>query len=69
MRTLGLNLVRCPNNLQDNITKARPQLAGFKVISLISKRDVSVLEAYHQSRMQNESARCFELGVSLETNS
>ena len=88
MRTLGLNLVRCPNNLQDNITKARlglglgvglnlvrchnnlqdkirkarSQIAGFKVISLVSKRNVSVLEAYHQSRMQNESARCFELG-------
>ena len=62
MRTLGLNLDRCPNNLQDNIRKARPQLACFKVISLISKRDVSVLGAYHQSRMQNESAMCFELG-------
>ena len=70
LRALGLKLVRCHNNLQDNIRKARSQIAGSKVISLISKRDVSVLEACHQSHMQNESARCFEPGSpnSFENN-
>ena len=60
MRTLGLNLVRCPANVQEKVRKARPQLAGFKVISLIAKRDVAVLEAYHQSRAPNERSKFFE---------
>ena len=60
MRTLGLNLARCPVNVQEKVRKARPQLAGFKVISLIAKRDVAVLEAYHQSRAPNERSKFFE---------
>ena len=60
MRTLGLYLVRCPANVQEKVRKARPQLAGFKVISLIAKRDVAVLEAYHQSRAPNERSKFFE---------
>ena len=62
MRTLGLNLVRCPTSVLDIVRKARPGLSNYKVISLIAKRDVSVLQAYHQSRVQNESSRCFNLG-------
>ena len=62
MRTLGLNLVRCPTTVLDIVRKARPGLCNYKVISLISKRDVFVLQAYHQSRVQNESSRCFNLG-------
>ena len=57
MRLLNVSLVWCPANVQERIRKARPQLAGLKVISLIAKRDLSVLEAYHQSR----SAKCFEV--------
>ena len=57
MRLLNVSLVRCPANVQESIRKARPQLAGLKVISLIAKRDLSVLEAYHQSR----SAKSFEV--------
>ena len=62
MRTLGLNLVRCPTTVLDIVRKARPGLCNYKVISLISKRDVFVLQANHQSRVQNESSRCFNLG-------
>ena len=62
MRTLGLTLVRCPTTVLDIVRKARPGLCNYKVISLISKRDVFVLQAYHQSRVQNESSRCFNLG-------
>ena len=60
MRTLGLNLVRCPANVQEKVRKERPKLAGFKVISLIAKRDVAVLEAYHQCRVPNEISKFFE---------
>ena len=60
MRTLRLNLVRCPANVQEKVRKARPQLAGFKVISLIAKRDVAVLEAYHQSRASTKRSKFFE---------
>ena len=38
------------------------ELCNYKVISLISKRYVFVLQAYHQSRVQNERGRCFNLG-------
>ena len=54
MRNLGLALIQCPGDIQDSIRRSRPQLASFRVISLISKRDLSVLQAYHESRMQNE---------------
>jgi len=54
MRSLGLTLVHCSGDIQDNVKRARPQLANFRVISLISKRDVNILQAYHESRMQNE---------------
>ena len=60
MRTLGLNLARCPVNVKEKVRKVRPQLAGFKVISLIAKRDVAVLEAYHQSCAPNERSKFFE---------
>ena len=63
MWTLGLNLVRCPTIILDIVRKDRPGLCNYyNVISLISKRDLFVLQAYHQSRIQNESSRCFNLG-------
>ena len=61
MRALGINLVRCPTNIQEKVRKARPQLASFKVISLITNRDVLVLQAYHQSRAPNESTKFIEV--------
>jgi len=54
MRSLGLTLVQCRGDIQDIVKRARPQLASFRVISLISKRDVNILQAYHKSPMQNE---------------
>ena len=65
MRALGINLVRCPTNIQEKVRKARPQLASFKVISLITKRDVLVLQAYHQSRAPNESTKFIEVCSSI----
>ena len=63
MWTLGLNLVRCPTIILDIVRKDRPGLCNYyNVISLISKRDLFVLQAYHQSCIQNESSRCFNLG-------
>ena len=62
MRTLGLNLVQCPTTVLDIIRKARPQLCNYKVISLMCKQEVIVLQAYHQSCIQNESSWYFDLG-------
>ena len=67
MRNLGLTLVQCRGDIQDNVRRARPQLANFRVISLISKRDVNILQAYHESRVQNErqlSRKCVGFGDS-----
>lgn len=67
MRNLGLSLVQCSGEIQDNVRRARPQLANFRVISLISKRDVNILRAYHESRIQNErqlSRKCIGFGDS-----
>lgn len=67
MRNLGLSLVHCCGDIQDNVRRARPQLANFRVISLISKQDVNILQAYHESRVQNErqlSRKCIGFGDS-----
>ena len=67
MRNLGLSLVQCRGDIQNNVRRARPQLANFRVISLISKRDVNILQAYHESRVQNErqlSRKCVGFGDS-----
>ena len=67
MRNLGLSLVHCGGDIQDSVRRARPQLANFRVISLISKQDVNILQAYHESRMQNErqlSRKCIGFGDS-----
>ena len=67
MRNLGLTLVQCPGDIQDSVRKARPYLASFRVISLISKRDVNILQAYQESRMQSErplSRKCIDVGDS-----
>ena len=57
MWTLG-----CPTIVLDIVRKDRPGLCNYyNVISLITKRDVFVLQAYHQSHVQNES-RCLNLG-------
>ena len=62
MWTLGLNLVRCRTIVLHIARKDRPGLCNYyNVISLIPKRDVFVLQAYHQSHVQNES-RCLNLG-------
>ena len=67
MRNLGLTLVRCRGGIQDNVRRAGPQLANSRVVSLISKRDVNILQAYHESRVQNErqpSRKCVGFGDS-----
>ena len=67
MRNLGLTLVQCRGGIQDNVRRAGPQLANCRVVSLISKRDVNILQAYHESRVQNErqpSRKCVGFGDS-----
>ena len=50
MRNLGLKLVKAPQEIQDKLRTARPYLACYKVLSLISKPEVAILEAYEDSR-------------------
>ena len=50
MRNLGLKLLKAPQEVQDKLKTSRPYLACYKVLSLISKREVAVLEAYQDSR-------------------
>ena len=50
MRNLGLKLLKAPQEVQDKLRTARPYLACYKVLSLISKREVAILEAYQDSR-------------------
>ena len=50
MRNLGLKLVKAPQEILDKLRTARPYLACYKVLSLISKREVAILEAYQDSR-------------------
>ena len=54
MRNLGLSLMRAPQKVQDKLRSTRPHLAGYKVLSLISKRHVSILEAYQDSRTRQK---------------
>ena len=50
MRNLGIKLLRAPREITEKLRASRPHLACYKVLSLISKRDVSILEAYQDSR-------------------
>ena len=50
MRKLGLKLVKAPQEIQDKLRTARPYLACYKVLSLISKPEVTILKAYEDSR-------------------
>lgn len=54
MRNLGLKLLKCPSDKQDSIRKARPNLACYKTLSLLSEQDVSTLEAYHDTRTRQK---------------
>lgn len=54
MRNLGLRLLKAPQDIQETLRKTRPHLACHKIISLVSKQDVLVLEAYQDSRTRNE---------------
>ncbi len=69
LRNLGLTLVQCPAGIRNRVRVARPHLASFKKLSLISKRDVSVLEAYHESRMQNVTQLSDDLGAGQSASS
>ena len=50
MRNLALKLVKAPQEIQDKLGTARPYLACYKVLSLISKPEVAILEAYKDAR-------------------
>ena len=50
MRKLDVKLVKAPQEIQDKLRTARPYLACYKVLSLISKPEVAILEAYEDSR-------------------
>ena len=50
MRNLGIKLLRVPREIKEKLRASRPHLACYKVLSLISKRDISILEAYQDSR-------------------
>ena len=50
MRNLGLKLVKAPQEIQDKLGTVRPYLACYKVLSLISKPEVAILEAYKNAR-------------------
>ena len=50
MRNLALKLVKAPQEIQDKLGTARPYLACYKVLSLISKPEVAILEAYKNAR-------------------
>ena len=50
MRNLGIKLVKAPHTIQDKLKTTRPYLACYKVLSLISKPAVAILEAYQDSR-------------------
>lgn len=54
MRNLGLKLLKAPQEIQNKLRTARPYLACYKFLSLISKRDVVILEAYHDSREERK---------------
>ena len=55
--------MRCRTIVLHIARKDRPGLCNYyNVISLIPKRDVFVLQAYHQSHVQNES-RCLNLHI------
>ena len=67
MQNLGLTLVQCSGDIQDSVRKAKAYLASFRGISLISKRDVNILQANQESRMQSErplSRKCIGVGDS-----
>ena len=50
MRNLGIKLVKAPHAIQDKLRTARPYLACYKVLSLIFKPAVVILEACQDSR-------------------
>lgn len=50
MRNLGLKLLKAPPEVQEKLRAARPYLTCYKVLSLISKQEVAILEAYQDSR-------------------
>ena len=54
MRNLGLKLLKAPQKITDKLRSTRPNLAGYKVLSLITKQDVRILEAYQNSRTERE---------------
>ena len=48
--------MKVPQEIQDKLRTARPYLACYKVLSLISKREVAIVEAYkdsHEERREN----------------
>ena len=54
MRNLGLKLFQAPQEIQDKLKTAKPYLACYKVLSLISKRDVVILKAYQLQDSREE---------------
>ena len=62
MRNLGLKLFKAPQEIQDKLKTAKPYLACYKVLSLISKRDVVILEAYQlqDSREERKERNCMK---------
>ena len=54
MQNLGLKLFKVPQEIQNKLKTATPYLACYKVLSLISKRDVVILKAYQDSRKERK---------------
>ena len=54
MRNLGLKLLKAPQEIQDKFRTARPYLAYYNILSLISEWDVVILEAYQDSREERK---------------
>jgi len=50
MRNLSLRLLKAPPEVQEKLRTLRSYLTCYKVLSLISKREVAILEAYQDSR-------------------
>ena len=69
MRNLGLKLLKAPQEIQDKLRTARPYLACYKILSLISKRDVVILEAYQDSREERKETSNRQYGPLLSNAS
>jgi hypothetical protein len=65
MRNLGLKLLKAPQEIQDKLRTTRPYLACYKVLSLISKRAVVILEAYQDSREERKQTSNRQYGPFL----